>query len=314
LISVILAGGEGRRLRPLSTPENPKQFIRFDYLKGSLFQASYKRAMLVSDEQDIFTVTNARYVPKAYEQLNEISSTWKKPNIIGEPEAKNTLPAIMAGVMESGAGENDIVAVFPADHHIGDIGIFSGKLVESEILAENTIVTFGVKPVYPETGYGYIEPGDRLENGFKVLCFREKPDEILAMEYINRGFLWNSGIFMFRAGLFMKEVRVFEPDIFSAFSNSGGIDAIFQRIEKGISIDKGLLEKSSKVSVVPIDMEWSDLGSFEALYRILPVVYESPDKGDIVTEVDGTHSLVNKSDGSVFLRGSHGSVLLCRKT
>jgi len=312
LISVILAGGEGRRLQPLSTPENPKQFIDFDYFGGSLFQSTYKRALKISGEGDIYIVTNERYVPKVTEQLMEIGIRAKPSNILGEPMARNTLPAIMAAVLQPGVNKGDVVTVFPADHYIGNNDVFIGILHESMPLASESIVTFGIKPLYAEKGYGYIQPGEPSKNGYYVQSFKEKPDEATAGIYIKNRYLWNAGIFMFSADVFLGEVERYEPGIFSAFSSGGDIREIVASIEKGISIDKGVLEKSGKVTVVPMDIEWSDLGSFDSIYNIMPVVPFEPEPGDSEVGAGASYHMIMRKDNGIYLRGEKGTVLVRR--
>lgn len=314
MITVILAGGEGRRLQPLSSPENPKQFIRFDCFAGSLFQCAYKRALMVSEAEDIYVVTNERYVQTIAGQIGVLGVKARPSNIIGEPTARNTLPAIMAGVMPPGVQNGDIIAVLPADHYIGDNDAFTGILHESKRLASEFLVTFGIRPLYAETGYGYIQPGEPLGNGYSVRSFREKPDEAAAVEFIRRRYLWNAGIFMFNRAIFLQEVKRLEPEIYDAFSQGGGLYEIFDRIGSGISIDKGILEKSSNVAVVPMDIEWSDLGSFDSIYRILPTVPFGHSDDDYITKAGDSYELIRKSDGSLYLRGAKGTVLIHRGT
>ncbi|HPQ46778.1 MAG TPA: mannose-1-phosphate guanylyltransferase [Clostridia bacterium] len=310
MITIILAGGEGKRLQPLSSPENPKQFIRFDRFGGSLFQCAYERALMVSEAEDIYIVTNERYITNVEDQINSLGVSAGKSNILGEPAARNTLPAIMAGVMQPDVQNGDIIAVLPADHYIGDNDAFMGILHESKRLASESLVTFGIRPLYAETGYGYIQPGEPHGNGYSVRSFREKPDEKTAVEYIGCGYLWNAGIFMFKRAVFLDEVKRFETDIYNAFSQGGGLFEIFGRIGNGISIDRGILEKSSKVAVVPMDIEWSDLGSFDSIYKIMPAVPFVPDEGDSVVRAGDSYELIRKKDGSLYLRGAKGIVLI----
>lgn len=310
MISIILAGGEGRRLWPFSTADNPKQFIKFAHFKGSLFQEAYKRALQLSEPDNIRIVTNEKYVSRTMKELDVIDVHYMSSNIIGEPFARNTLPAILAGIWQTGTDDEDIVAVFPADHYINNSVLFVKLLQESIALAENSIVTFGIKPLYPETGYGYIEPGRTLENGYNVKSFREKPDETLAAAYIKKGYLWNSGIFMFRAGLIKGEARRFTPEVYDAFSKGGSISEVFNRISTGISMDVGLLEQSEKVAVVPMDIGWDDLGSFDALFRVFPKIPYKPGENDVLHEIDGNFRLITSVNDNIYLSNGDMAVLL----
>ncbi len=312
MISIILAGGEGRRLLPFSNAENPKQFIEFAHLGGSLFQQTYKRALKLCNQKDIYVVTNEKYTNKVLDDLAAIGVDGISSNIIGEPMPKNTLPAIMAGVMK--ANQDDIAVVFPADHLISSEDLFVKIILESRDLAGERIVTFGIQPGHPETGYGYIEPGKPMSNGFEVRTFREKPDENHAIEYINKGFLWNSGIFLFRTGLFLDEVRKRVPDIHGAFSAGGDINGIFSKIEKGVSIDIGLLEKSENVAVVPMEIGWDDLGSFKSLFNAFPKIPLIAAEGDKFIEVDELYRLVIRKSGNVLLEHENITVLLSLKS
>lgn len=263
--TIILAGGIGSRLWPLSRTHFPKQFVKLKGMDYSMFQLTYKRALLLGGVDDILIVTNKDYRFLISGQISELGLNPNEENILKEPQARNTLPAIYYAVREIQKKGEDIVAVFPSDHIITEEKKFIEKIQKSKDLAENYIVTFGVKPSSPETGYGYIQPGESLNHGFKAVCFKEKPDYDTAKKYLEEGYLWNSGMFMFKTDLFSKEVKEHCPGIFDAFENNDDITECFSEIDP-ISIDYGIMEKSNKVAVLPFDINWNDMGGFAAFY------------------------------------------------
>lgn len=267
---LILAGGSGTRLWPLSRSEHPKQFIKLSNDK-SLFQITFLRSLQLTNLSNIFIVTNQKYKYLVMGEVNELGYyNYDENNIIVEPESKNTLPAIYAGIHVLQKMGNDTVVVFPSDHVILNSEKLIDIIKESIKLTKNTIVTFGIKPDNPNTGYGYISPGSPIENGYIVKEFKEKPNYDTAKKYVQLGYLWNSGIFLFRSELFIEEVKKYTPDIFYSFQNTSDIEEAFQKISSSVSIDNGILEKSKKISVVPSDITWSDVGSFETFHKNFP--------------------------------------------
>jgi len=258
--SIILAGGVGTRLWPLSREHYPKQFIQLD--GKSLFQKTYERAVRLSGPDGIYVVTNNIHRYLVTNQADELGYTIDDAHLLIEPEGKNTLPAIgwaMQRIRES--DPHAMAVVFPSDHILGDAAL--DQIRAAGPTAKKYLVTFGVKPASPHTGYGYIRPGKKLATGAVVEEFKEKPDEKTAKEYVRRGYLWNSGIFLLSTDCFFAELKKYRPALFQALSGSAdpdysGLDAI--------SIDYGLLEHSKKVAVVPLEAEWNDLGTFKALY------------------------------------------------
>ena len=266
--TIILAGGSGTRLWPISRERYPKQFIKLQKNKPSLFQETFVRSLALSDIDDIYVVTNEKYKFLVMGAVEELGYNFNESNILVEPEAKNTLPAIYAGVHQINKIDPDLVVVFPSDHKISEGRKFSELIQKSKKLAMKNIVTFGIKPLDPNTGYGYIYPGAEDENGYTVAEFKEKPDHKTAVSYINNGYFWNSGIFMFDSVFFANEVQDHANDIYTAFESSNDIKTAFSKISSGISIDYGILEKSKNVAVVPTNIAWNDLGSFDAFYEV----------------------------------------------
>jgi mannose-1-phosphate guanylyltransferase / mannose-6-phosphate isomerase len=258
--SIILAGGVGTRLWPLSREYYPKQFIQLDGL--SLFQKTYERAVRLSGPEGIYVVTNEIHRYLVRNQIDELGYTPDESHLLVEPEGKNTLPAIGWAMQRIRQADRHATAIiFPSDHVLGDAALDQIRIAEP--MAKKYLVTFGVKPTSPHTGYGYIRPGRELPVGNIVEEFKEKPDEKTAKEYIRRGYLWNSGIFLLSTDSFFSELKKYQPALYAVLT--GSQDPDYPALE-AISIDYGLLEHSKKVAVVPLDAEWSDLGTFRALY------------------------------------------------
>ena len=262
--SIILAGGVGTRLWPLSREYYPKQFIQFE--GNSLFQNTYGRAIRLSDPEEIYVVTNEIHQYLVRNQIEELGYTLPEKNLLIEPVGKNTLPAIAWAMQHIRLKDpSGTAVVFPSDHILGDAAL--DQIRSAESLADNHLVTFGIRPTSPHTGYGYIKPGKPLPVGNLVREFKEKPDETTAQEYVRKGYLWNSGIFLLSVKCFFEELKRYQPELSGAFSKTLNPD--YARLPS-ISIDYGLLEHSKRVVVVSLDAEWSDLGTFKALYDIEP--------------------------------------------
>ena len=275
---IILAGGSGTRLWPLSRDRYPKQFIKLHGDNPSLFQETFDRSLLIADIDDIYVVTNEKYKFLVMGAVEEMGYNYKESNILSEPEAKNTLPAIYAGVHEVSKRDSDSVVVFPSDHKILKGSEFADIIKSSEKLTRENIITFGIQPDGPNTGYGYISPGEKNLNGYMVEEFKEKPDYDTALSYIEKGYFWNSGIFMFNSDFFINEVKTHAGGIYDAFDSSDGTEEAFSKIKEKISIDYGIMEKSKNVAVVPVEIGWNDLGSFDAFYD----VFEKDENDNIV--------------------------------
>lgn len=257
--AVVLSGGSGDRFWPASTPDMPKQFL--DLLgKGTLLRNTVDRLLLRFDPKDVIVVTHKDQVTRTREILPDI------PNIIGEPSRKNTAPACALGAME--AGEDEIQLVVPADHLIEDAeGFF--KCVDAaveEVECSGSLVTFGIPPTGPETGYGYIKAGQSTIRGTrKVIAFREKPDRDTALSFLSEGgYYWNSGIFVWRGSDLLTEMGKHEPVIRDAMSSSADLAEIYRYIPS-ISVDNAVMERTDRAMMVKAEFDWSDLGSWMAI-------------------------------------------------
>lgn len=294
---IILAGGTGSRLWPLSRDRYPKQFIKFPGKVHSLFQDTFERAVLLAKLNDIYVVTNKKYKFLVMGEVEELGYHYPEENILLEAEAKSTLPAIFAGVVEFSKKEKDkfdSVVIFPSDHLIKKSEEFIKIIKLSEYLAYDSLITFGIRPSKPHTGYGYIAPGEKKgEYGYIVKEFKEKPDYQKAMEYISKGYYWNSGIFMFNSKIFFEEVEKFAPEIILAFKEAKDIEEALSNIKENISIDYGIMEKSKRVAVVPVDIGWNDLGSFDSFYD----AFRCDEKNNIAGK---DHMLINCNNNIVY--------------
>jgi len=275
---IILAGGTGSRLWPLSRKQYPKQFLKLG--STSLFQNTVLRCLKVSNTSEIFIVTNEAQKFLVLGQLEEIKCNIPKDNVLIEPMGKNTLPAICFGVCEivKRFGKS-VVGVFSSDHILDENAMDS--IASAQNLVCDYIVTFGVVPDSPHTGYGYIKTGPAAGNGFKVAGFKEKPGYETAKRYKDEGYLWNSGMFLFDTDLFSAELALHAPEFIDVFSPGRDIMDAYEAMP-AISIDYGIMEKSDRVAVVRLDHEWSDMGNFDAMYN----EFEKDGDGNVVHDCD----------------------------
>ncbi|MGI6340587.1 MAG: sugar phosphate nucleotidyltransferase [Minisyncoccales bacterium] len=258
---IILAGGKGTRLWPMSRKTLPKQFLKIN--NKTLFRKTVDRCLLIEKPENIFISTNKDYSFLAEKELK--GTEIKKENIIIEPFSKNTGPAILFAIKELKIRENELILVCPSDHFITPDDEFAKDVKKAEQISSlNNIVTFGIKPLSPETGYGYIETKKSLlktnKNGveyYKVENFIEKPNLEKAQKLLESGnYYWNSGIFLFPFKLMMEEFEKHAKNLIDDF----------EKIEP-ISIDKAVIEKSNKIVTIPVKFNWSDVGSWNSFYK-----------------------------------------------
>ncbi|MFD2939544.1 mannose-1-phosphate guanylyltransferase [Flavobacterium notoginsengisoli] len=264
IIHVILTGGVGSRLWPLSRKSQPKQYLEI-FEGKSLFEMTVERNTHLADK--VMVVGNVDNHHLSGKVMDKTQTAYL--NIV-EATPRNTAAAIAFAAFASNS--DDILIVTPSDHIIDKEEDYNIAIQEAISKAkEGYIVTFGIIPTKPETGYGYIE-----SKGDKVLSFREKPNETTAKEFIARGnFLWNSGMFCFKAGVLLEELKQFQPDVYEKSklvwesSQKGFLDLNASLEIPSISIDYAVMERSKKIKVVPASFSWSDLGSFESVYEYL---------------------------------------------
>jgi mannose-1-phosphate guanylyltransferase/mannose-6-phosphate isomerase len=302
----ILAGGAGTRLWPASNSKRPKQFIPLQDGK-SLFLLTLERALKLG-KGDLFIVTLDEQIEQLAGECAKLESGLERVKLVAEPAPRNTAPAIAAAAVilrNSGRGDQTI-AVLPSDHLITPLSALAEDMAAAADLAgEGHLVTFGVKPDRPETGYGYIETGDALAGGFSVKSFREKPDLATAESFLAEGsYYWNSGMFCFRVDRYFEELRRGRPDIAEVFESIrvsdpsrqlSGMDLFFRdpsvveaysRSPKD-SVDYAVMEKCMKVAMVKATFTWNDIGSWDELSEVLDNDLEGSEGSAISLESSG---------------------------
>lgn len=293
--AVILAGGGGTRLFPLSRNSMPKQFLHIDQ-DGSLLEESIKRCTKIVRGEDLIVVTNQRYRHHVQSELE--SAGVEEAGLVLEPAARNTAPAIALAAkyaMEKlGAGAEEVIFVSTSDHIIRPIEKFREAVkLAAEQAAQGRFVTFGVQPDYPETGFGYIELGEVQDGVCRTLSFKEKPDRETASEYLKAGnYLWNSGMFAFKLGLLWAELEKNAPAIYEL--SRGTYEEMLSSFEKmpDISIDYAVAEHMTDGVTVPLQCYWNDVGSWDAIYDVLEKDENgNAIKGDVIP-IDSRRNLI----------------------
>lgn len=320
LIPIILSGGSGTRLWPLSTSEKPKQFLNLIGDKTMIQQTLLRLNGIKTAAPIISCNETHRYL--VTEQIGEFSN--EKPTIILEPFAKNTAPAIFAACCAAIEKDNDaVVIVLPSDHIIQNEVAFH-KAVEKAVrqAEKGFLVTFGIVPTFPATGYGYIKSGNLIDNDvYSLEKFVEKPDLETAKKYLHNGeYSWNSGMFVFKAKVFIEELLRYEPDmaqlVKDSYKNAKVADNLIS-LEKsslkkirGNSIDYAVMERTDKGMIVKLNAGWNDVGSWSALYDIdkknseLNVV-----KGNVIT-MQTSNSYIRASKRKIAVLGLNNVVIV----
>jgi len=281
---VLMAGGMGTRFWPLSKTSSPKQLLNI-LGNRSMLQLTYDRVKGLTPDEKILVITNKELKSAVSQQLPALPAE----NIIAEPFGKNTAPciALAAAIIKKRASVDEVMAVLPADHLIRDVDQFRRTILLSTRFAGEgkCLITIGIRPDYPETGYGYIQKGDAIavtdeRTLYKVKTFAEKPNVETAQRFLQSGdFLWNSGIFIWSARKIWQEFDEFQPDIAESFGQISDLmdtDQMEQAVVdvyskiKSISIDYGIMELSRDVCILEADFSWNDLGSWDAVHKISP--------------------------------------------
>lgn len=326
IVPVVLSGGAGTRLWPVSREGFPKPFMKLADGE-SLLLKTYRRAAAVAEGSALMTVTNRDYFFMSKDELSLLGQGATGKFLL-EPVGRNTAPAIALAAIAVTAeyGRDAVMLVMPADHLIQDQERFAEAVSAARISAEaGKLVTFGIVPSTPETGFGYIETGEACAAGFKAARFVEKPSLDIAREYVSSGnFLWNSGMFCFQAGVFLDELALHAPDVANA------IQVCWNAMEKGkihgemldipaqafsqvpdISIDYAVMERSNNVVVVPANIGWNDIGSWAAVSDL-----STPDQNgnrstcDDVVFVDSHNTYVHSHERLVATVGVHDLMII----
>lgn len=333
LTAVIMAGGKGERFWPKSRVGCPKQFLSLTSDGRTMIQKTVDRLDGLVEADDIFIITNCSYIETVKKQLPDIPAE----NIISEPKARNTAPCIaLAAEIIHKKYDDAIMLVLPSDHLIKYTEMYADTLREAVKIAEGdkNLVTIGITPSYPETGYGYIKfSGNYREKPgvYKVDRFVEKPNIELAKEYVNAGtYLWNSGMFVWKASSIISNIKQFLPDIAEGTAMIGQafgtehfeslLNEIFPNLTAE-SIDYGVMEKAEDIYTLPGNFGWDDVGSWLAIERINPTnEFGNVVKGDVVsvntknsTIIGGNRLIATVGLENIVIVDTNDTVLVCAK-
>ncbi len=318
MIPIILSGGSGTRLWPLSRGQYPKQFLPLVSDK-TMLQETLCRLHGLDGLNKPIAVCNEDHRFMVAEQLREINAT--PTAIILEPVGRNTAPAVALAALA--ASVDDVLLVLPSDHVIIDVASFQEAVKKANLLAtQGFLVTFGIVPTCPETGYGYIKRSSTgCDGAYPVAAFVEKPDVKTANDYVNSGdYYWNSGMFAFKAGTFLQELAKFNPKILEICREAyaaAQVDADFVRVNHDIfaacpsdSIDYAVMEKTDQAMVIPLDAGWSDVGSWSALWEVTEKdALGNAIRGDVMT-IDTHNSFIHSENKLVAAIGIHDLVIV----
>lgn len=301
MYAIILCGGSGTRLWPLSRKNFPKQFLKL-YSENSLLQETFLRLQKATTSEKIFLVTNQENYFNVLNQIKEIIPTFSEKQIIVEPVSLNTAPAILLAVKyllhEHFITPEDSLAFLPADHYIAQPEKFAETLKTAVAAVSDLIGTIGITPTGPETGFGYIEKGESKGDYYAVKSFQEKPNRAIAETYFNSGnYLWNSGTYIFNAQTFLAELKKHAPAMFTYFQKPYTEFVQDFADLKAQPIDTALSEKSSKMIVFAGDFGWSDIGSFDAL--ALVVAQQTPDANSKNVFLDSENVFTHSDSGKM---------------
>ena len=318
---VIMAGGKGERLWPVSSPDLPKQLIPFNGNK-SLLRITFERSLELASPDNIYVVTSKNLASKIKEHLPELPVD----NILAEPIGKNTAPCIgYAAVVISKKDPEAVMVVFPSDHLINepaklrDAIFFGNKALQAH---PELLITLGIVPDRPETGYGYIAPETVLlsQGEFvikRVKAFHEKPARVLAEQYLKSGYLWNAGMFLWRVdtilemfSLYMSDLNTELMKLRSAIDDDPDSVDRFYRAAPKVSIDYGIMEKAERVAVIPVDFGWNDVGSWDAMDS----VFSTDGSGNTVRGsaevIDSERNVIWSTDKPIVLIGVNDLVIV----
>lgn len=320
LIPVLIAGGTGTRLWPMSREAYPKQFLKL-FGEHTLLQHTALRAKEIPGAGTMIVVCGEQHRFIVAEQLREVGI--EDATIILEPEGRNTAPAAAVAALHAQKryGDEAQLFVMAADHYVADLQAFSATAVHAcAVAAQDRIVTFGIKPTRPETGYGYIHQGKALSDcGFEVAAFVEKPDEARAQTYLDAGdYYWNAGLFLFKAGTFTRELGRYKPEMLDAVrvaleDATKDLDFIrlppsFRVIESD-SIDYAVMERTDRAAVVPMDCGWDDVGSWTFLGQLGADAQGNYAHGDVMFD-DCSGTLVHAQNRLVAACGVRDAVIV----
>lgn len=308
--AVILAGGVGSRFWPLSTPQRPKQLLPLVDEAPLLVNTVRRLAPAVPPERTL-VITNASLA----DAVRSLLPTLPAENVVPEPRAAGTGPALTWAALEIQRRDGDaaVMLCVHADWAIGDERAFRSTLERAARVAEQhaALVTVGVVPARPDPGLGYIQPGEGVDGARRVARFVEKPDRATAERMVRDGYLWNSGIFVWRVKDFLDEVKAHAPEIADALPTAGATDLrrFFAAVQP-IAVDYAVMERSARVLVLPGDFGWDDVGTWGALHRVRTLDAMSNALAGSVHAVDARDNVVHADSGTVVLYGVHDLVVV----
>ena len=311
--AILMAGGVGSRFWPVSTQDFPKQFHDMLGTGDTLIQKTFDRLATIIPKENIFILTNERYNDLVVEQLPSVT----KRQVVLEPAMRNTAPCILYAALKIQKENKDaVMIVAPSDHWIEDEDAFTNNVKQAfDYCSENdALMTLGIQPTFPNTGYGYIEFDKSSENNIKpVQQFREKPDYATAKTFIEKGnFLWNAGIFMWSVSSCLKAFKLNQPKLYELFE--AGYEAYNTELEddfiknnyakaENISVDYAIMEQSTNVYVIPATFDWNDLGTWGSLYDKL-------DKDNSGNAVVNAQTLAEDASGNMIKAKSNKVVVV----
>lgn len=308
--SVVLAGGVGSRFWPLSTPTNPKQLLPL-VSEAPMLADSLSRLAPLADPDHTLILTNASLA----ESVRDLAPEIPRENVIPEPRPAGTCAALAWAATEIAKrdGPDAVMLCVHADWAIGDVAAFRATLARaSEVAVERrALVTVGIVPSRGDPGFGYIEPGEQVENGvYRVARFVEKPDAERAQQMVAAGYLWNSGIFAWRVGDLLDEINSLTPEVAPALAAHGNDRDAFFAAVKSVAIDVGVLERSNRVLTIPGSFGWDDVGTWAALHRVRSHDDQSNAISGRVHALQASGNVVHTSGAPVVLYGVHDLVVV----
>lgn len=300
--AILMAGGVGSRFWPVSTQEFPKQFHDMLGTGETLIQKTFNRLSKIIPQENIFILTNQHYSDLVFDQLPQVTER----QVVLEPAMRNTAPCILYASLKIQKENPDaVMIVAPSDHWIEDEAAFNDNVQQAFDFCQSNIalMTLGIQPTFPNTGYGYIEFDKSFQNTIKpVIQFREKPDYQTAKEFLSKGnFLWNAGIFMWSVKSVLTAFEEHQPALYDLFRNGYDVfnsaledDFVHENYEKAenISVDYAIMEKSKNVYVLPATFDWNDLGTWGSLYDKLS-------KDDSQNAIVNAKSLLENASGNM---------------
>ena len=317
--AVIMAGGQGTRFWPASRENSPKQFLT---LLGSrsLLQDTVARLRQFLKPEDVFVICARRYVAQVLAQLPEMG----RDQIIEEPVPRNTAPCVgLAACYLRHRFPEEVMAILPSDHVIKDVAEFEQVLeAGAQLASDDWLVTFGIEPSYPATGYGYLRRGESIaeysgRSAYRVMRFAEKPNLEKARSFLQGGdYYWNSGMFIWTIKNILAEIKACMPPLYSALEeldqcrdDAEKVQRIFSGLES-ISIDFGVMEKAKKVAMLPCRLGWNDVGNWRALGEIWPRDEQGVVANGRYVAIDSQNSILYSSDGKMIVLVGVGDLVV----